>query len=311
MRRIFIGSSTEALGQVSRVSGILHNAFGTDVQIIEWSQAFEPGVFTLEAIEHLAKNVSGAILLATPDDASVIRDQNVMVPRANVMFELGYFAAVLGRKRTALCKYQDVTLPTDLNGVTYINMGRFSNDNPNFDISNQALDKILSWARALNYVTEGLSGVQIFHGYSGRWQWNSFFERWCGIEIQQPDFVLSRGIWDLFIPIEGGFGFGSSQANVFVNIKGCYSEFRNQERISNIQVQKDGTLQFELEVFDRHLVKKDGVPPQKRGFKEIIQGPPIQLWKFKPEKGSIPLLVGLRHDKIQDVRQKVTAIKYF
>jgi len=311
MRRIFIGSSSEALSQVRNISRILRHAFGSGVQIIEWSQAFEPGVITMEAIEDMAKRISGALLLATPDDASVIRNQNVMVPRANVTFELGYFAAILGRKRTALCKYQEAILPTDLNGVTYINMGKFSKENPDADISNQALDDILSWARSLNYVADGISAVQLFHGYSGRWHWNSTFEKWSGIEIYQPDFVQSRGIWDLFIPREGGFGFGSSQAEIFINIKGCYSVFKNKERISNIQLQTDGSLQFELEVFDRHLVKQDGDPPQKQGFEEIIQGPPIQIWKFNLEKGSMPSLTGFRDDKIQGVRQTVTATKQF
>ena len=45
-----------------------------------------------------------------------------MAPRArqNVIFELGYFIARLGRKRVAALKQDSVEVPSDFSGVVYL-----------------------------------------------------------------------------------------------------------------------------------------------------------------------------------------------
>jgi hypothetical protein len=188
-------------------------------------------------------------------------------------------------------------------------MGLFSKQYQDGDINNKALDKIISWATSLNFVTAKIPSVQVFHGYTGRWEWISTFEKWSGIDIHFPDFVRSKGFWDLVIPREGSQGYGSSQAEVFAKVNGCYATFKNNEKISNIECKNDGSLRFQLEVFDRHLTSQRGDPPQRQGFQELIEGPPVQIWEFTVDKDNTSSLTGFRFDQIQGVKQKVTAIK--
>jgi hypothetical protein len=61
-----------------------------DVKPVLWTECFKLGDITFLAIENLARRVAGAVFLATPDDDSVIREQRVKTPRANVLFEYGY-----------------------------------------------------------------------------------------------------------------------------------------------------------------------------------------------------------------------------
>jgi predicted nucleotide-binding protein len=64
-----------------------------------------------------------AVVLLTPDDVGGIANEpNVLRPRArqNVVLELGYFMARLGRKRTCALLVKDVEIPSDYSGVVYI-----------------------------------------------------------------------------------------------------------------------------------------------------------------------------------------------
>lgn len=70
-------------------------------------------------------NVPFAICLWTADDVgkSMNAEQNLL-PRArqNVIFETGYFAAKLGRRRVVVLKHESVEIPSDYQGVVYINL---------------------------------------------------------------------------------------------------------------------------------------------------------------------------------------------
>lgn len=103
MKEIFIGSSKEALEQATQVVAVLSEA--TDVKPLLWTECFKLGDITFLGIENIARRVAGAVFLATPDDDSVIREQRVRTPRANVLFEYGYLTAMLTRGRVALCRY--------------------------------------------------------------------------------------------------------------------------------------------------------------------------------------------------------------
>lgn len=102
MKEIFVGSSTEGLGQATQVAAALSEA--GDVEPLLWTECFKLGDITFLSIENLARRVAGAVFLATPDDDSVIRRQQVRTPRANVLFEYGYLTAMLTRRRVALCR---------------------------------------------------------------------------------------------------------------------------------------------------------------------------------------------------------------
>jgi ActR/RegA family two-component response regulator len=73
-------------------------------------------------------NVLFAIVLLTPDDVGGPRDDREtparLNPRArqNVVFELGFFVGKLGRGRVAVLYKDDVEIPSDYKGVSYIEM---------------------------------------------------------------------------------------------------------------------------------------------------------------------------------------------
>ena len=66
-------------------------------------------------------NVGYAVVLLTPDDMGRTKSESKESPRArqNVILELGYFVARLGRERVAALKKGDVEIPSDYLGVVY------------------------------------------------------------------------------------------------------------------------------------------------------------------------------------------------
>ena len=66
----------------------------------------------------MASNYDYAILVLTPDDVLLKREINQMTARDNVLFELGFFIGKLGRDKTFIIASSDVTLPSDLAGIT-------------------------------------------------------------------------------------------------------------------------------------------------------------------------------------------------
>ncbi len=66
-------------------------------------------------------NVGFAIALLTADDTAICKKDQKQETRArqNVVFELGYFAAKLGRERVAVLKQAGVAEPSDLHGIVY------------------------------------------------------------------------------------------------------------------------------------------------------------------------------------------------
>jgi predicted nucleotide-binding protein len=86
-----------------------------------WTQ----GVFglsenSLDSLEKLRGKIDYAILVLTPDDLLVSREQQQNTPRDNVIFELGYFMGMLGPKRAFMVfdRKNPPKLPSDLGGIT-------------------------------------------------------------------------------------------------------------------------------------------------------------------------------------------------
>jgi hypothetical protein len=115
--RVFIGSSLEGLKYANAIfSELEREAYPT-----VWDQdVFAPTVATLEQLETLLNNYDFAILVLTPDDMRVRRGHSEMVPRDNVVAELGLFIGSLGRSRVFFITPQqhDLVLPTDFLGIT-------------------------------------------------------------------------------------------------------------------------------------------------------------------------------------------------
>src|SRR4030095_15818670 len=133
-----------------------------DVKPLLWTECFKLGDITFLGIENIARRVAGAVFLATPDDDSIIREQRVRTPRANVLFEYGYLTAMLTRGRGALCRYTSAELPSDFAGVTYVPMGTFEPTRP---LDHQARARLKSWATELPAIQVGFSPTCQMQGY--------------------------------------------------------------------------------------------------------------------------------------------------
>lgn len=115
--RVFVGSSVEGL----RIAEAIQVGLDYSVECTIWSQGvFELSRGALESLVAATKGYDYAILVLTPDDVAVKRNEVGRIPRDNVLFELGLFFGALGRDRTYMVHERDVPLdlPTDLLGVT-------------------------------------------------------------------------------------------------------------------------------------------------------------------------------------------------
>jgi predicted nucleotide-binding protein len=80
------------------------------------------GRTVIEKLEHYGRDTNFAIVLLTADDEGRLRgssDEPLPRGRQNVVLELGYFMARLGRSRVVLLYESDVELPSDMTGVVY------------------------------------------------------------------------------------------------------------------------------------------------------------------------------------------------
>jgi predicted nucleotide-binding protein len=86
------------------------------------------GATIIEKFERSSGGVSFAVVLLTPDDVGGEAPKGLSVekmrPRArqNVVLELGYFVGRLGRARVCALHKGNVELPSDFNGVVYIEL---------------------------------------------------------------------------------------------------------------------------------------------------------------------------------------------
>lgn len=83
-----------------------------------------PGRTLIEKFEEYAHDVDWAVVLLSSDDVTVDINSNDCKRRArqNVIFELGFFYAHLGRRRgrVIVLKKGDVELPSDISGIVWI-----------------------------------------------------------------------------------------------------------------------------------------------------------------------------------------------
>ena len=80
------------------------------------------GMTIIEKFEDFANRAGFAVILMTPDDYGYPKEQEEKKkarPRQNVLFELGYFLAKLGRNKTLVLTKGDLELLSDFSGVVY------------------------------------------------------------------------------------------------------------------------------------------------------------------------------------------------
>jgi len=115
--RIFIGSSAAARSQAK---AFIRKFEGPTLTFLPWWDAFVAGRTLLEDLDEIKDRVDAAILLMSPESETTIRGNTVQIPNLNVLFELGFLAGHLGRRRVAMVRYGDFYLPSDLGGYVHI-----------------------------------------------------------------------------------------------------------------------------------------------------------------------------------------------
>ena len=117
-KNVFIvhGHSLERRGELKE---FLH---GLDLHPVILDEQDHMGKTVIEAFEYYATTCSFAFVLMTPDDAP--GQVNVSEPRRrarqNVIMELGWFMAHLGRERVAILYQGAPEIPSDISGVLYL-----------------------------------------------------------------------------------------------------------------------------------------------------------------------------------------------
>jgi hypothetical protein len=116
--RVFVASSTQGLPEAHAIQECLESF----ADIVVWDQGvFDVSSYPLEALEQAARDFDCGIFVMTPDDLRTSGTKKALVPRDNVVFEIGMFIGSLGRRRSFLVVPSSdpvVKLPTDLDGLT-------------------------------------------------------------------------------------------------------------------------------------------------------------------------------------------------
>ena len=114
--RIFIASAVESLNVADAVNLNLDH----DAEVTVWTHGFEISSENGASLLDRARASDFAVFIFTPDDVSIIRQQEKAVVRDNVLFELGLFVGSIGKDRCFIVKPRgaDLHIPTDLLGLT-------------------------------------------------------------------------------------------------------------------------------------------------------------------------------------------------
>lgn len=118
-QRIFIVHGREV---ASRAELELLIARLTSIKPIVLGEQANQGSTIIEKLEeHLGSSSSFAVVLLTGDDEGGSKDEGNTKPRArqNVILELGYAMAALGRRRVAILYQEGVEIPSDILGLAY------------------------------------------------------------------------------------------------------------------------------------------------------------------------------------------------
>jgi hypothetical protein len=93
----------------------------TDLEPVILHEQANSGRTIIEKFEDYAGRAVFAVVLLTGDDDGGVRGSGERRPRArqNVVFELGFFIAALGRSKVAVLHEEGVELPSDMSGVLY------------------------------------------------------------------------------------------------------------------------------------------------------------------------------------------------
>lgn len=97
------------------------------IQPVILQEQINKGMTVIEKFEDFAARAGFAVVLMTPDDVGYAmgkEEGKSHRPRQNVILELGYFAAYLGRNKTFVLVKGDIEMPSDIFGLVYEQMDK-------------------------------------------------------------------------------------------------------------------------------------------------------------------------------------------
>lgn len=116
---IFFGSSCEAANKMDEVAAIVATQGCTT---LKWNSP-NAAENTIDNLISVTENVDAAIFIFNVDDITWYDKKPASgTVRNNVLFEYGLFMGALGKTKVAIMYNKDPHIPSDLNGITYINL---------------------------------------------------------------------------------------------------------------------------------------------------------------------------------------------
>ena len=141
--RVFVGSASSKQGLA--VARAIQRALEQDADVTIWEQGvFTPSLASLESLERQLDVSDAGVLVFTPEDDAMIKEETAKVVRDNVLFELGLFIGRVGRTRSffVMPRGIDMHIPSDLTGITALEYDASRPDNNLVAAVGPACDKI-------------------------------------------------------------------------------------------------------------------------------------------------------------------------
>jgi len=123
---LFIGSSTKGLAIAEEIQKQLS---GT-AEITLWPKLFPPGENFFQTLMIHNLKFDFAVLVFTPDDDIIIKEEAKKSARDNVIFELGLAFGRLGARRSFVVIEEKVNIPSDLAGLQLLKFDANHDTNP-------------------------------------------------------------------------------------------------------------------------------------------------------------------------------------
>ena len=100
------------------VENFLRSRLKLDVVVLD--EEPNGGRTIIEKFEHYSKDCAFAVILMSPDDDVDVNGQIYKRARQNVVLELGYFMAKLGRDKVCALVRGDIEKPSDISGILHL-----------------------------------------------------------------------------------------------------------------------------------------------------------------------------------------------